>query len=388
MSSLYLPRVIEQGKGSLQRLCKLAKDMDATHLFIVHGTLLTKEPYRKVLEDSLNKHNLQATFFSDFQGEPTTEHLSAALTAIHICGADCIVAIGGGSAIDLAKAVSVFSINRDLDFNEIPNKEQLKRLPFIAVPTTAGTGSEATKVMVITDVDNGVKRNPGHPNLIPDVAILDPLLTVSLPKHLTAYTGMDALAHAIEAYVSTKATALSDFFALEAIKMVGESLPLAYENGNNLEAREKMLLASTYAGIAFSNASTNLAHATARPLGTRYHLPHGLCVALLLPFVIEYGLEASRERYSEIAKCLGVREGELISKVRDYNAIFHIWKDGAALLTKGFEASIQGLVNDALSGNGIDTNQKVPTEKDVEKIYKDLLLELKSDSKVHYFSEY
>lgn len=386
MNSLFLPRVIILGEGCLLEVGNIAKDLKATHLFIVTGSLLLKEPFKTMVDKSISEHGLKATYFSDCKGEPTTEHLRAALIEQERCGADCIVAMGGGSAIDLAKAVSLFSINKEQSFAEIPFKDNLERLPLIAVPTTAGTGSEATKVMVITDVDRNIKLNPGHTSLIPDAAILDPMLTISLPKRITAYTGMDALAHAMEAYVSTKATQMSDFFALEAINMIGESLQTVYENGNDVKAREKMLLASCYAGIAFSNASTNLAHATARPLGTRYHIPHGLCVALTLPFVIEYGLEVSEERYARVAKSLGsVVEGsnaelaaDLIKIVREYNTSFHIWEDGLSYIKEAedFKENLPTLITDALSGNGIETNQKIPLANDVEKIYKDLFLEL------------
>lgn len=382
MISLSLPRIIKLGEDSLKEVGKIAKGLKANHLFVVTGSLVTKEPIKSILKDSIRSHGLKVTYFSNFKGEPTTEHLHAALVELNGCEADCVVAIGGGSAIDLAKAVSVFSQNKELTFDEISSKEQLERLPLIAVPTTAGTGSEATKVMVITDVQNHTKKNPGHTSLVPDVAILDPALTLSLPKDITAYTGLDALAHAIEAYVSTKATSISDHFALEAIRMIGKALPTVYNNGNDLEAREQMLLASCYAGIAFSNASTNLAHAAARALGTRYHLPHGLCVALLLPFVIEFGLESSEERYTMIAKNLGCKTSELINRIRGYNSTFRIWEDGIRYLeqAKEIDENLSALVTDALSGNGINTNRKIPTAKDIEKLFQKLLQELNSYS--------
>ncbi|ARK29778.1 iron-containing alcohol dehydrogenase [Halalkalibacter krulwichiae] len=384
MSSLHVPKEINLEFGSVQKLGQIASDFGATHLFIVIDAFLTQSPlnYQDQLEQICRKHSLEITCFSDFRGEPTTEHLDEAISKINVCGADCIVAMGGGSSIDLAKAISVFAINRGITLDEIEQKRDLKRLPLIAIPTTAGTGSEATKVMVITDSKSNIKKNPGNPKLIPDVAILDPNLTMSLPKHFTVYTGLDALAHAMEAYVSTRATELSNHYALEAIKMVGEALPRVYDNGKDEEARKKMLLASCYAGIAFSNSSTNLAHATARPLGAHFHIPHGLSVALLLPFVIEFGLEAARERYANIAMALGVERSknkEELAKdalmiVHRYNERFNIWNDGFKYIKPSeFEESIPTLVQDSLSGNGVLTNQIIPTDADVEKIYKQLL---------------
>lgn len=398
VSSLFLPRIIKLGVGCLQEVGKIAKDLGASHLFIVTGSLLANGPFRTELDDCIREQGLKFTYFSEFKGEPNTDHLSTALTAIENCAADCVVAVGGGSAIDLAKAVSVFAVNTGICFDDIPAMEKLTRLPFMAVPTTTGTGSEATKITVITDVKSGVKKNPGHPCLIPDAAILDPRLTVSLPKQITAYTGLDALAHAMEAFVSTQATIFSDQFAIEAMRLIGEYLPKTYENGEDLEAREKMLLASCYAGMAFSNSSTNLAHATARPLGARLHIPHGLSVALLLPFVIEFGLEVSAERYAKVAQLLGntltgssVQSAqELVKIIRQYNTDFKIWEDGLPYFSgvKPLVDSLPNLIQDALSGNGISTNQKLPTEKDVEKIYKDLLIELQKEIKSKKIFEY
>lgn len=386
MSSLCLPRVINLGEGALQEIGKMAKQWKVSHLFVMTGSLLLTEPYKKIVEDSIRKHNLKVTFYLHTKGEPTTDHVNAALLELERCGADGVAAIGGGSVIDLAKAVSVFAVHPGLGFDEIPTFENLDRLPLIAVPTTAGTGSEATKVMVITETEKKVKKNPGHIRLIPDVALLDPMLTLSLPKAITAYTGMDALTHAIEAFVSTKATVLSDHFALEAIRLIGGSLPVVFENGNDRNAREKLLLGSCYAGVAFSNASTNLAHAAARPLGARYKIPHGLCVALLLPFVIEYGLEESKERYAIIAKSLGsrvvgsdeVQARDLVEIIHHFNSNFHIWEEGAKYLKRSddIEENLTLLITDALSGNGVNTNQRIPTAKDVEVIYRKLIVQL------------
>nr|WP_066399101.1 iron-containing alcohol dehydrogenase [Cytobacillus eiseniae] len=377
--------MIKIGEGALLEVGEVAQHFQATHVFIVIGSLLKNGPIRDQLDECIRKQGLKATYFSNFSGEPTTEHLQDALLSIDECKADCIVAIGGGSVIDLAKAVSMFAFHQHVSLDDITQLKKITRLPLIAVPTTAGTGSEATKITVITDVESKVKKNPGHPDLVPDAAILDARLTVSLPKHLTAYTGLDALAHAMEAYVSRLATPLSDFYALHAMSLIGESLESAYHNGEDLKAREKMLLASCYAGIAFSNASTNLAHATARPLGARFDIPHGLSVALTLPFVIEFGLESGKERYANAAKALGInKEGTdeqlakaLLQMVKEYNAIFHIWADGYKYFEgENIEAVLPTLIKDALSGNGIATNQKIPKAHDIEGIYREMFLEI------------
>ncbi|WP_113926653.1 iron-containing alcohol dehydrogenase [Bacillus sp. P14.5] len=379
---LHMPRSIKAGVNSIQDIGKAAKELYATHVFIVTGSLAAREPYKSEIIHSFATYGVKASFFSQLNGEPTLEDVRKSLKELKNCKADCVVAIGGGSVIDLAKAISFLCINENSSLNSIPDMKRLERLPLIAVPTTAGTGSEATKVTVISDKKMNIKLNPGHYKLIPDVAILDPALTVSMPDSITAYTGMDALAHAMEAYVSTKATPMSNHFALEAIRIIGKWLPEAYRNGDSLEARENMLIASLYAGIAFSNSSTNLVHAAARPLGTRFGIPHGLSVSLLLPFVMEYGLKTSIGLYADIGKALGCPEGLSQKKTAEFaleqvllfNLQFQIWDDGAKYLHDRlqFPNAVPSLVSDALSGNGIKTNQKIPTGRDIEKIYQNL----------------
>ncbi|WP_318614614.1 iron-containing alcohol dehydrogenase [Sporosarcina sp. YIM B06819] len=384
MASTYLPRQIEIGKDCLNKLGKIASEMGVTNLFVVIDAFLVTLPlsYDQRIKEIVQSENMTVTFFSDYQGEPTTDHVKAALKSLVEKESDCVVAIGGGSAIDIAKAVSLFGANPKMRWEEIAATKKLNRLPLIAVPTTAGTGSEATKVMVVTNLETQLKMNPAHKDLIPDVAILDPVLTQSLPRHFTAYTGMDALTHAIEAYISTQASVMTDNYALTAIKMIGKSLPRVYENGMDLEAREAMLLASCYSGIAFSNASTNLAHAIGRSLGARFNIPHGLSVSLMLPFVMRFGLEVTKEKYADIGIAMGMKNAEskekmaesTIQLIEEMNSHYGIWQDGMKYINlEDLNKNKSTLINDALSGNGILTNQIVPTEKDVEVILLSLI---------------
>ena len=389
ISNLALPRQIQAGKDSLFSLGEFVIEKGGTRAFIIMDSFLTTPSMKldKKVQDILLKRQIESVIFSSYSGEPTTEHVKVALDMMHEFSSDCVIAIGGGSAIDLAKAVALFGRNPQLDWINITKSPNLNRYPLLAVPTTAGTGSEATKVMVITNAETNIKMNPGHPVLIPDVAILDPELTVSLPKNFTAYTGLDALSHATEAFVSNRSTTMTDLYALKAIKMIGDSLPLIYEDGTNLKAREEMILASCYAGIAFSNASTNLAHAAGRPLGARFHIPHGLSVALLMPFVVEYGLESAENRYAEVAIALGsdptLNQKQLAQQTlrifQNYNELFNIWIDGKKYIDiPSFRTEIPLLVEDALSGNGILTNIQVPMYDDVCKIYELLANKLSS----------
>ncbi|UOF90009.1 iron-containing alcohol dehydrogenase [Fodinisporobacter ferrooxydans] len=380
MPKLDLPCHIYIGNGYLNSLDEFVIENRGSRAFVVMDSFLANPPinlHYKV-EEILRKGNFESRFFSDYAGEPTTLHVEAALEVLKDFKADCIISIGGGSAIDLGKAVSLFAINHDLKWTDITKQPYLNRLPLIAVPTTSGTGSEATKVMVITNTETNFKMNPGHPNLIPDTAVLDPKLSISLPRHLTAYTGLDALTHAIEAYVSNRATKMTDLYALESIRIIGTALPRIWEDGADNDSREKMMLASCYAGIAFSNSSTNLAHAAGRPLGTRFHIQHGLSVSLLLPFVMLFGLEAAKERYANIAIALGsdpsLNTDQLanisLKIIESYNEKFGIWDDGRKYIdVQKLRDSIPILVDDAMSGNGILTNVRIPTSKDVSAIY-------------------
>ncbi|KJS86607.1 MAG: alcohol dehydrogenase [Peptococcaceae bacterium BICA1-8] len=392
MATLCIPGRLETGAGSLNKLASLVATQGASKVLIVMDSFLAREPLnvaRKV-GDILKEGNIEFGLFSEFAGEPTTIDVDNAVQKAKEVNAQCIVAVGGGSALDIAKAVSVFSINPDIKWNEIVQKDYLRCIPIIAIPTTAGTGSEATKIMVITNTETNSKMNPGHPELTPKVAILDPELSVSLPQNFTAFTGMDALCHAMEGYVSIRATNLTDFYALESIKICGEALSLVYENGADIDARQKMLLASYYAGVAFSNASTNLAHAAGRALGAKFHIPHGLSVTVLLPFVMSFGLEAAQERYANVAVALGadnsLEEGKLAKEavriIEEYNDKFMIWDAAKKYITNTdeFRSSIPALVEDAMMGvklnpkgnNGIITNRKIPTEDDVKVIFEQL----------------
>ena len=205
------------------------------------------------------------------------------------------------------------------------------------------------------------------------MVILDPLLTVNLPASVTAFTGLDALTHAIEAFVSTNATPLSDFYALQAVKLLTDNIEVVYEKPHNLAAREGMLLGSFYAGIAFSNASTNLAHATGRALGTKFHLPHGQSVALMHPFVVEYSMESCRERYDQIAAQIGLEQGEqLVPYLQELNDKFGVWQSAESIVDQLTSKTIEDMTKSALSGNGILTNRQVPTAQQIEQLFMQL----------------
>ena len=389
MITFCSPSRMEIGADSLNRIGDLVKSLGGTRALVVMDAFLASPAIGLDgrIGGLLGDAGVKATVFSAISGEPTSQHVAAGIAAAKESGADCVIALGGGSAIDTAKAVAAMAVNPGLAFVDIAKQTKLTRLPLIAIPTTSGTGSEATRVSVITNEATGIKENPGHPSLVPDIAVLDPQLSVSLPPGLTAFTGMDALTHAMEAYVSNKANSLSDLYAYEAMKIVGLWLEKAVADGSDLEAREKMALASYLAGVAFSNASTNLAHAGGRALGAYFHVPHGLSVALLLPFVMEFSLEAAEERYAKVAIALGanahnprgVLARQAIEMVNAYNDKFGVWQEAKSKFmpdTAVLRQAIPEMVRNTLSGNGILTNRKVPTDVDVTDMFMKLATRL------------
>ena len=367
---MYLTKQIIYGNHTINQLPTVAKQSNIKHLCMIYSASAIKGLQLEQLNAALKDHDIEVTLYRMPKGEPTTDFLQSCLQLVITSRCDGIVAIGGGSALDLGKAVAALALNKELSVSELAQMSSIKRLPFIAVPTTAGTGSEATKVTVITDSAKGIKLNPGHPDLVPDIAILDPVLTLGVPNHITAFTGIDALTHAIEAYVSTKATILSDLYALQAIEMITANIIKAYEEPTNLEARGQMLLASYYAGVAFSNSSTNLAHAMGRALGTKFNLSHGQSVALLHPFVVAWSYESCKERYDKIAKVIGLENGtEIIDYLNRLNDKMFVWHSATSLTMDGFEDTIEEMTMNALNGNGILTNRKVPSVDDIKGIF-------------------
>lgn len=245
-------------------------------------------------------------FFSDVEPEPSIEVVAASLAAARAFGPDVIVGLGGGSSLDIAKITSVMLTNagpieKYFGMELIPNPG----IPLVLIPTTAGTGSEMTSICVLSDTQNKVKKGIVSENMFARVVLLDPLLTIGLPPHVTAMTGMDALVHAIESYTGVRATVFTDTLNLQAIRMVAANLRQAYTNGENRNARENMLYASGLAGMAFSNTQNGLDHALALAIGGKFHLPHGLLTAFILPWVMEYNLPADPKKFIQIARAFG-----------------------------------------------------------------------------------
>jgi alcohol dehydrogenase class IV len=307
-----VPRIIITGSGASEQVGEESKKMGFKKALLVTDQNLVKLGIVEKVAQSLRRSGVSFAVFDGVYTEPIVEFVQEGVKAYQENGCDFLLAVGGGSPMDTAKAIAVMvtnsgSIEDYQGLGKIPQKGS----PVIAVPTTAGTGSEVTPFTIITDTRRDVKMLIGSPFITPEVAIVDPLLTLTMPQDLTAATGIDALTHAIEAYVSVKAQMISDIFCLSAIELISGNLKPAWTDGNNAEAREKTMLGALQAGIAFSNSSVALVHGMARPIGAYFHVPHGASNAALLGVVMDFSLTGNPNRYAHIAKAMGEDIGGL-----------------------------------------------------------------------------
>jgi len=312
-----IPRIVITGSGASEQVGEEARKLKVKKGLIVTDQVLVRLGALDGIKQSLQQSKVQFAIFDTVFTEPTVDFVQEGLKVYQENGCDFLLAVGGGSAIDTAKAIAVMVTNTgSIEDYQGLGKIPQKGVPLIALPTTAGTGSEVTQFTIITDTKTDVKMLIGSPFLMPEIAIVDPLLTLSMPRGLTAATGIDALTHAIEAYVSLKAQPMSDIFCLSAIELISGNLKRAWTNGNDIEAREKTMLGALQGGIAFSNASVALVHGMSRPIGAYFHIPHGASNAALLGVVMEFSLTGNPARYARIAKAMG----EDISGLTDLEA--------------------------------------------------------------------
>lgn len=295
------------GAGAIKEIATEVKGRGFKKAFVCSDPDLIKFGVTKKVTDVLDNADIDYEIYSEIKPNPTIENVQTGVAAFKASGADCIIAIGGGSSMDTAKAIGI--IIKNPDFADVRSLEGVapttnKCVPIIAVPTTAGTAAEVTINYVITDTEKNRKMVCVDPKDIPIVAVVDPDMMSSMPKGLTAATGMDALTHAIEGYITAGACELSDMFHLKAIEIISNSLRGAVEN--TPEGREGMALGQYVAGMGFSNVGLGIVHSMAHPLGALYDTPHGVANAIILPTVMEYNAPATGEKYRNIAKAMGV----------------------------------------------------------------------------------
>lgn len=302
------------GAGAIQEIAPEVKGRGFKKCFVCSDPDLIKFGVTKKVTDVLDGASVRYEIYSEIKPNPTVENVKSGVAAFKASGADCIIAIGGGSSMDTAKAIGIIIENPE--FEDVVSLEGVaptknKCVPIIAVPTTAGTAAEVTINYVITDTEKNRKMVCVDPKDIPVIAIVDPDMMSTMPKGLTAATGMDALTHAIEGYITKGAWELSDMFHLKAIEIIAANLRGAVEN--TAEGRKQMALGQYIAGMGFSNVGLGLVHSMAHPLGAVYDTPHGVANAIILPTVMEYNAPATGEKYRDIAKAMGVRGTDAMS---------------------------------------------------------------------------
>lgn len=298
------------GPGSSIELCEAIGQMGFNNILIVTDAMLVKIGLLSDITKKLDESGVKYTIYDGVLPDPTYDQVEAGLEALKKNNCQAVLAVGGGSPIDAAKVICARATN-DKPIRKLAGMFRVFKpiLPLFAVPTTAGTGSEVTVAAVVSDPTSHAKTPVMDPKVVPQMAALDGSLMTGLPAHITAATGMDALTHAVEAYISANAFEETDAYAIGAVRLIMENLETCVNKGDNLEARQNMALASYYAGLAFTKAGVGYVHAIAHNFGAYYHTPHGLANAIVLPYVLDYSKDACIERLAKLAEISGLKKG-------------------------------------------------------------------------------
>lgn len=299
------PRIV-MGRGAVASIGQEVRAVGGSHVLVVTDAGILRSGLMKPVEESFKEAGLTYNIFSEVSPDPPYEIVNACLTHLGQEKPDCVIGMGGGSPIDIAKCVAIMLTNPGTIYDYLGvDLVQKPGVPTIMIPTTAGTGSEATPIAILSDEGEKLKKGVVSQYLFPRTALLDPELTLGLPPRITAATGMDALIHAIEAYTSRNATSLTDLLARQAIQLISKNIRTAFANGLDIEARSKMLEGSLLAGIAFANAGVTAVHAFAYPIGAEFHIPHGIANTIMLAPVMEFNMLGNLTKFAEMAELLG-----------------------------------------------------------------------------------
>ena len=385
ISTLVSPRVMRVGGGAVAQVAEVLAVLGLSRPLVVTDPYMVSSGLVRRCLDPLEAAGVAVTVFSDTVPEPTDTVVEAGVAALAAGGFDCLIAFGGGSPIDTAKAMAILAegratrpdvLMRDL---KVPVANDRARLPVIAIPTTAGTGSEATRFTVITDTERGEKMLIAGLGALPLAAVVDYELTFTVPKRITADTGVDSLTHALEAYVSRRANPYSDTQALAAMRLIGLNLRTAYAEPGNAAAREAMMLGAMQAGIAFTNSSVALVHGMSRPIGAQFHVPHGLSNAMLLPAITRFGLAAAEARYAEASRVIGFAaagdaDAVAAEKLAEGLALLNQELDvptpaGFGIDKAAWDAALPLMADQALASGSPGNNPRVPEKDEIVALY-------------------
>lgn len=380
-NQFIMPGRVMMGEGALEEAASILAEMGKKAL-IVTDRVMVRLGNVASLTELLIREGISFELYDGVNGEPTDIMVEAGVEAYKKSGCDFLIGLGGGSALDAMKAVAVLAVLggnlRDLMGKEI----QAKIAPMAAIPTTAGTGSEATQFTIISDTCNDVKMLLKGADVMPDLAIVDPQFTMTAPPFVTAATGLDALTHAAEAYTSRKANMMSDVFALSAVKRIFQYLPIAFRDGNNQEARIQMSVAALEAGIAFNNASVTIVHGMSRPIGALFHVPHGISNAMLLEKCFSFVLDGAYKRFGDLGRAIKVVNSSATDEQAAQgflNAVACLCRDleipdleMQGVDRKAFFANIEKMADDAMASGSPSNTRKELTRDDLIMVYRSL----------------
>ena len=381
ITQFNVPSAIITGGGASRELVPQLARLGVRRVLLVTDAFMESSGLAGQFVQALERAGMAVALFAGVQPDPTDNNVRDGFGAYLDNECEAIVGLGGGSPIDAAKAIAILTANPE-PLSQYQGYHKIPRAgaPLIVIPTTAGTGSEVTKVAVITDTARDVKMMMLDRHLLPAVALVDFELTLSMPPGLTAHVGVDTLTHGIEAYVSRKASALTDPLALTCIRLVSENLETAWRDPANRAAREGMMLAAPLGGMAFANSSVALVHGMSRPIGATFHVPHGLSNAVLLPAVTRFSLAGAPERYATIAKTMNLctanssveQGGEaLITGLDRLNVTLQIprLRECRGMDQAKFELLVEKMAADALTSGSPQNNPVVPTPQQIVQLY-------------------
>ena len=385
VAAIALPRLMRVGERAFEQLPALLGELGLSRPLIVTDAYLNGTGRIAHALEMLAGAGMTARVFADTVPDPTAASVTAGVAFLAEGDHDCIVAIGGGSPIDTAKAVAVIGRHGGAPADyKVPHVQDVPGLPIVAIPTTAGTGSEATRFTIITDEATDEKMLCVGTAFLPVAALVDYELTLTKPQRLTADTGIDSLTHAIEAYVSRKANPFSDEMALAAMRLIAPNLRRVFDDGDDREAREAMMLGATLAGIAFSNASVALVHGMSRPIGAHFHIPHGLSNAMLLPAITSWSAPAATPRYATCARAMGIAqddEGDQAAVARLVAELEHINRDlevptlaAWGVAADRWQTLIPQMASQALASGSPANNPRVPTVDEIAALYRQVFV--------------
>lgn len=376
-----VPGQIITGSGALDMAEATLGQLGKKAMIVTDKVMIQLGNCEKV-ENALKNQGVAYTIYSEVVGEPTDVMVENGLNLYKEEGCDFLVALGGGSPIDTMKAIGSLVVNGGSISDYMGKIIDVEMPPMVAIPTTAGTGSEATQFTIITDTKKDIKMLLKGKVLMPSLAISDPQFTMTAPPKITAATGLDALCHAVEAYTSNKAQTLSDTFAMSAVKRIFKYLPTAFHDGKNEEARIQMAVAALEAGIAFNNASVTLIHGMSRPIGALFHVAHGLSNAMLLKECLSFALEGAYDRFADLGRAVGVATAEDSDKEASEKFLAAVVALTEELETptleqfgidkEAFFNVIEKMAYDAMDSGSPQNTRRAITQADVEQMYKNL----------------